>query len=88
MGGANNCLAVTVTDDELWVHPHFPFDAYACWLDLEHRVPLRLLTDVRRRGRRVAVEYVSAEGELRTIELRMRKPDAFVAALLRAEPTD
>jgi len=38
-GGAQNCLKIIVTNDELWVTSWFPFLLLVDKIDLEHRIP-------------------------------------------------
>src|SRR5262245_4847738 len=46
LGGARNCLHVTVTDAEVWIRPVFPFIILAQQFDLEHRIPRASITSV------------------------------------------
>src|SRR5688572_2791074 len=39
LGGARNCLHVTVTDTEVQIRLFFPFSLLAQQFDLEHRIP-------------------------------------------------
>jgi len=81
MGGANNCLRVTVTDDELWVVPHFPFSACAGLFDLDHRVLRDAITNVEQNGKIVHVTFELADGEGQRMELRLRNADRFCEVL-------
>lgn len=40
IGGAQNCLRLVITKDELWITPLFPFSALAGVFDLDHRILL------------------------------------------------
>jgi hypothetical protein len=82
MGGANNCLRVTVTDDELWVTPHFPFGAFAAPFDLDHRVRRDAITKIERNGKMVRVSYlIHSDGRETTIILRLRNADGLCNVL-------
>jgi hypothetical protein len=81
LGGANNCLRVTVTDDELWIAPHFPFSAFAATLDFDHRVRRDAITSVEQNGKVVRVTFALDDGDVRLIALRLRNADRFRAAL-------
>lgn len=78
---ANNCLRVAVGDGRLWIFPQFPFRYVARRLDLDQRIPLEAITHVERRGKTVAVEFRTDDGELRTVRLRLRKSEALEEAL-------
>lgn len=84
-GGANNCLRVTLTSDELWITPHFPFSAFGKTIDLDHRIELTDLINVERRRKSVVrLEFVLSDEPTRIVELRLRKMDEFLAALTRS----
>jgi hypothetical protein len=80
-GGANNCLRVTVTDDELWVAPHFPFSAFAARFDLDHRVRRDAITKIEQNGRTVRVSFALDDCEERMLSLRLRNADRFCTML-------
>ena len=81
LGGASNCLCVTVTDEELWVAPHFPFSALAAHFDLDHRVRRDAITNVEQDGKIVRVTFSLDDGVERTLALRLRNPERIVADL-------
>ncbi len=84
LGGANNCLHVTVTEDELWVTPHFPFSAFGGKLDLDHRIARDDIESVAKRRWSIRVDYATPVGEPRSIDLRLRRPQKFLDALQTA----
>jgi len=86
LGGANNCLRVTVTEDEIWVTPHVPFSLFADQLDLEHRIRIRDLTRIDPRKRSLELEFRTATGESRTLELCLRRSAEFLA-MVRSKRT-
>jgi hypothetical protein len=86
IGGANNCLRVVVTDDELWIAPHFPFSAFAGQCDLDHRINRATIKRIERIGRKVTLEFAGEESQTRKVELKLRNPDGFLAAIESAMP--
>ena len=81
LAAAKNCLRVVVADGRLWVYPQFPFGFVARRFDLDHRIPLEQVDTVKRRGKRVSLEFVTGDGDRRTIELGLRKAEAFEKSL-------
>lgn len=83
-GGANNCLLVAITRDELIVTPSFPFNLMFLpeFYDLERRVARSAISHVEIRtwllGKRVCVTF---HGDVPAIELRVRDRDAFCRLL-------
>jgi hypothetical protein len=85
LGGANNCLIVAVTDKALVIHPHFPFNLVGGQLlGLDQNIPREKIRKVSESGgifgRTVEVEFETSSGR-ETVELRLRDPKAFIAAL-------
>jgi hypothetical protein len=86
-GGAQNALVVKVLRDALFIEPLAIFK----WLlppgfgDLEHYVPksrilgVRLTSGFLKKG--VQIEFQANDGGNRTLELKLRNPEAFLAAL-------
>jgi hypothetical protein len=86
MGGANNCLRIIVTDNELWIAPHFPFSAFAATFDLDHRVRCDAITNIERNGKTVRITFVVDElGSERTLSLRLRNAERFCSMLQSRE---
>jgi hypothetical protein len=81
LGGAQNCLSITLTDSELWVTTFFPFTAFAASFDLEHQIPLERLSDVQRNGRNVTIDFATSDGVSRRIVLELRRADRFIKAI-------
>ena len=81
LGGANNCLRVTVTEEELWITPHFPFNALAARIDLDHRVRREAITQVEPNGRIVQVTFALDDGTERMVGLRLRNVEQFCSIL-------
>jgi hypothetical protein len=87
-GNAHNCLQVAITDDELWITPTFPFNLIAPYglMGLEYRTPKSRVSRAERRaswlGTSVVLDILQpTEGKAHTVELRLKSPDAFLAAL-------
>jgi len=85
MGGARNCLRVTVTDAEVLIHPFFPFSVLAEDYDLEHRIPIASITNVQSSpsifGTRLLLEYRDHQGRDHRLSLQLRCPNNFLEAL-------
>jgi hypothetical protein len=87
LGGARNCLHITLTPSELQMRPHFPFTLLFLpeIYDLELRIPRSHIKSVERmRKFRKDVLHVSfgAPGEaVRSIQLLLRRPQEFLDAL-------
>ena len=85
LGGASRCLLVAVTDERLIVSPFFPFTLMFLpeIYDLEHSSPARAIREVEdRQGMVRRTIFVSFDNpDPRQIALRVRDPDALLAAL-------
>lgn len=86
-GGARNALVVTVSNDAVLIEPV----ALLKWImpmgfnDLEHYIPKANIVNVRTassfgRGS-IQIEFRSNDGTKKTVELILRKPQEFLAAL-------
>jgi len=84
LGGARRCLRVTVTDQEILVRSPFPFSLIV-ESDLEHRIARGSITAVQRvKGKFsewVQVDFLLPCGKTRRLSLRLKNPEAFLAAL-------
>ena len=85
--GANNCLKLTVTPDELWITPVFPFGFFADVLDLEHRIPKKDIVTLHEEGgrlfgTRLTVEYRREDGQTKRILIVPSRYTPFKQALL------
>ncbi|MDH7975803.1 hypothetical protein QH494_26770 [Sphingomonas sp. AR_OL41] len=85
IGGARNCLLVAVTGDRLIVTPFFPFTLMFLpeLYGLEANIPSAAIRDVRSTTsmfQRVVIIAWDQPGR-QEIELRVRRPDALIAAL-------
>jgi hypothetical protein len=88
MGGAKNSLWVAVTDGELWVCPHFPFNLWFMpeKLGLEYRIPGVDILSVERQsssfgGSKVLIRFRRADGKEEAFEIAIRDVDAFDRAI-------
>ena len=87
-GNASNCLQVSVTGGELWITPTFPFNLIAPYgvMGLEYRTPKSQVAVVELEsgwlGTSVLIDIRQpGKGKTSNIKLRLRSPDAFLAAL-------
>lgn len=85
MGGANNCLHITLTDQELWVAVHSPFSALASQIDLHHRIMLDAVTNIEQNGKWVHMTFMLEAGDGRKISLRLRNADHFYKTIMGIE---
>ena len=82
LGNVNNCLAVTVTDEELWLSASFPMSMLVRLVGMEHRVPLTDVSGVEGDGRKAAiVDFTGSDGETRRVRLVLRERDRFLETL-------
>jgi hypothetical protein len=87
LGGANNCLLVAVTHDSLIIRPHFPFTLGFLpeFYGLDWSIPRSKIKRVStKRGiikDSVLIEVSLPRGESGAVELRLRDPESFKAAL-------
>ncbi len=85
LGGASNCLLVAVTSREFMIAPRFPFNMVAPRgvVGLEHTMPKALVVGSLHRGwggTNVRVCMRDANGPV--LDLKLRRPEAFLAALI------
>jgi hypothetical protein len=85
LGTAKNCLLVGVTEDQLLIAPHFPFNLWFMpeIFDLEHRINGSSIIDVQDESTRstVVVRFNSPTGSVDAFELKLRDREAFRAAI-------
>jgi hypothetical protein len=85
LGGARNCLHVTVTDTEVWIRTFFPLSVLAQQADLEHRIPRASITSAESKqlpfARRVLLDHRDDHGQVHRFSLVLKKPDDFLRAL-------
>lgn len=81
LGGASNCLTITVTADELWIGTFFPFSILLNTYDLEHRIPLRDLVLVEQQKQRITIDFKVDDSEVRRLTLVTRKADELRSVL-------
>ena len=88
LGGAKQCLRVTVTEDEVWVYSFFPLYLIT-ESDLEHRIPRSAVVSVAQQdhwaGRRVLLDFRLPEGGVRRLSLVLKNPEGFVTAVRGAD---
>lgn len=89
VGGARGCLQVFVHGGALTIRPFFPLNLMFLpeIYDLEHVVPLTDITGARRRGflifSGIDVQFVTRNGDERTVRLRLAKADEFLKSIGR-----
>lgn len=81
LGGAANCLSVSVSRTALVVRPMFPFNLMFLpeIYDLEHAISrnkIKNITDAD--GKSVDIDYEMDDGSIRRIVLSLRKKDEFL----------
>lgn len=85
LGGARNCLHVTVTDTEVWIRTSFPFAVFAQQCDLEHRIPRASIINIESGKsafvRNIILDYRDERGQAHRLSLTLRKPDDFLRAV-------
>jgi hypothetical protein len=85
LGGARNCLHVTVTDTKVWIRTVFPFSVLVQQFDLEHRIPRASITSVPPKQsafvRTILLDYRDDRGQTHRLWLALKKPDDFLKAL-------
>ena len=82
LGGARNCLQVSVTDTEVWIRMPFPLNVLVENFDLEHRIAKETITSAELvpfgTGKSVLLEYRDQQGQVHRLSLALRNPDAFL----------
>jgi hypothetical protein len=85
LGGARNCLHVTVTDKEVWIRTYFPFSVLVQQVDLEHRISRASITSAQPKrlpfARSILLDYRDDHGQVHRLSLVLKKPDDFLKAL-------
>ena len=95
IGGAQNCLRVVVTQDELWIRPQLFLSLFAAQLDLCHRIRHSTIVDARLNGDdALELAYTTDDGSECRFMLILQHTDKFMDALQsvlgtsNAEPGD
>ena len=92
LGGARNCLLVTLTDTELYVSPQFPFNLMFLpeIYGLEDRITYDRIRNCaaidRWYGKSVRLEFIRSNGSDSTFSLILRKRQEFLSTLEKALP--
>lgn len=93
IGGANNCLWVTIANETLFVGPHFPFDLMFLpeIYGLDYQVPAAQIVAVERREvwyrkGRVRITFLDAENQEQAFFLWLKYPQDFVQCLQSLNP--
>jgi hypothetical protein len=92
LGGARNCLLVTLSDTELYVSPQFPFNLMFLpeIYGLEDRISydrIRNCTPIDRwYGKSLRLEFIRSNGSDSTFSLMLRKRQEFLSTLEQLAP--
>lgn len=87
LGGARNCLWIAVTQDELWISPHFPFNLLFIpeVFHLDFRIPGRAILEMTEKSlegeSRGIIRFRHATGEEDSFELTVKDLEQFRKAL-------
>jgi hypothetical protein len=85
LGGANNCLKLVITKDELWITTWFPFTLVADMYDLEHRIPRNKIQSIKKTkvlGRdRLIIDFITSTGTPRKIGITPKALDRFLTTI-------
>ena len=81
LGGAKNCLNITVTDNELWINPQFPFNLVGYYHDGIHRIQKNNISNITSKHRNVTLEFVNTDGSKGKFEIMLRNKDKFLKSL-------
>jgi hypothetical protein len=92
VGGARNCLLVTLSDTELYVSPQFPFNLMFLpeIYGLEQHIPydrIRNCASIERwYGKSVRIEFICSNGSDSAFSLILRKRQEFLSTLENLAP--
>ena len=84
LGGARNCLKVSVNNQELFIRPFPPFNLMFLpeFFDLEHRIPLTQIISVQENNsfarKVISIEFRNRDSQIGTIELFIKNADKFI----------
>ncbi len=79
-------LEITVTDTEVWIQPAILISLFNDDFDMEHRILLTAVSSAKivvSVTSFVELAFKMPDGSTRHLKLRLRDPDAFIAALTR-----
>lgn len=80
-GGASNALIVKVTPTELWITTPWFFGWLAPRYDLDHRIPLNSITNIKQSGKKTTIYWSSDNQHDKAFDLQLRQPDTFLKAI-------
>lgn len=90
LGGARNCLLVTATNNEIDIHPSFPFNLMFLpeIYDLNHRIAVKDIKNIQRIEHvigkpSIKIEYTQNGGEVKGFELYLGNTDKFLTSIGR-----
>ena len=86
LGGARNCLKVSVNDKEVYIRPFFPFNLMFLpeIYDLEHRISKEQIVSLERRKGlivrdSVLLTYSDSTGNQKIVELYIKHAEQFIS---------
>ena len=90
LGGASNCLKVSVNDREIYIRPFFPFNLMFLpeIYDLEHRILKEQIVSLEKRngliGRdKILLTFTNPSGIQKTVELYIKQSEKFISNFQR-----
>jgi len=94
LGGARNCLWIAVTQDALWISPHFPFNLFFIpeAFHLDYRIPGEAVREFTRRSSGdetgVVIRFRHATGQEDSFEFTVKDFQKFQEAMkqMRGKP--
>ena len=82
LGGASGALEVVVTDAELWIKGIWPpFSYIGTKFDLTHRILRSQIRTVHAGAEAIEIRFTNEAGGESHISLKLRAPQAFMAAI-------
>jgi hypothetical protein len=87
LGKARYCLTLTITKNELWVVPFFPFNLVSGIYDLEHRIKKDSIKSIKESGflgiKSFIITYMDEKQKRRTIKISPESSNDFIRILGR-----
>jgi len=78
IGGASKVLDIVVTKDEVWLKSMILFAGICQYYDLLHKIPFNQITNAKKDGKKVILDFQSGEGEGKQVILLTHSPDNFL----------
>lgn len=84
LGGGRKSHKVILTNSELWVTAHFPFNLVAAYYDGIHKIPLSSISGVNETNNHVYIEFIRSNGASGKFELILSKQQEFMQLIKNA----